>query len=268
MFGSGVRRLAFLLIALRPALPQTQKLNPKDGQVYIQLSPGKFRLGCSPGDRECSPNESRPHEVEISKGFGIGETEVTVGAWKRYRAATNKRPLPESDDLHRKIWNEASQDDQMPVVLVNWNEARDFCQWAGGRLPTEAEWEYAARAGDASSRYGEPDQIAWFGNNSGQSVIDAFAVSEKSQDSYNKLILQNAMKAHPVKQKLANRWGLYDMLGNVSEWVQDPYGVGERVRRGGSWRSNVLNIRVSVRLYHATGFRDSTIGFRCAVSPP
>jgi formylglycine-generating enzyme required for sulfatase activity len=243
-------------------------LNPKDGQVYILLPPGKFQMGCSRGDRECSLDESRPHHVEISKAFGIAETEATVGAWKRYRAETGKKPLPESDDLHRKIWNEASSDDQMPVVLVTWSEARDFCRWAGGRLPIEAEWEYAARAGDPTSRYGEPHQIAWFGDNSGQSLIDALEVSKKSEDIYNKLILQNAMKAHPVKQKLANRWGLYDMLGNVSEWVQDSYNAGERVRRGGSWRSNVINMRVSVRLHYYSSFRDSTIGFRCAVSAP
>jgi formylglycine-generating enzyme required for sulfatase activity len=206
--------------------------------------------------------------VEITTAFSMAETEVTVGAWKRYRAATSKKPLPVSDDLHRKIWNEASSDDLMPVVLVTWNEARDFCQWVGGRLPTEAEWEYAARAGDATRRYGEPDKIAWFGDNSGQSRIDVMAISAKSGNGYEKLILQNALKAHPVKLKVPNRWGLYDMLGNVSEWVQDRYSDRERVRRGGSWRSNVLNMRASVRLYHYPETRDSTIGFRCVGSSP
>lgn len=266
MFASNVARLALLLIALQPALPQTPTLNPKDGQVYVLLPAGKFGMGCSPGDRECMPNESRPHDVEIKTAFSMAETEVTVGAWRRYRAATGKKPLPASDDLRRKIWNEASLDDQMPVVLVTWNEARDFCQWAGGRLPTEAEWEYAARAGDVTSRYGVPDKIAWFGNNSGQSLIDVTAVSLNPGNGYDTLIVQNALKAHPVKQKLANRWGLYDMLGNVSEWVQDRYSDRERVRRGGSWRSNVLNMRASVRLYHYPETRDSTIGFRCVGS--
>ena len=86
----------------------------------------------------------------------------------------------------------------MPIVGVTWNEAKSYCAWAGGRLPTEAEWEYAARAGSTEERYGPVDEIAWYENNSG-------------------------LKAHEAGQKRANDYGLFDMLGNVFEWANDRY---------------------------------------------
>src|SRR4029077_18031475 len=105
-------------------------------------------------------------------------------------ATSPDNPPPSDGDPH----NEPA----MPVVNVTWDEANDFCKWAGGRLPTEAEWEYAARAGSSTPRYGELNDIAWYEKNSGNTI-------------------------HRVGQKRANQFGLFDMLGNSWEWVNDWY---------------------------------------------
>jgi len=100
-------------------------------------------MGCSTGDDQCFSEEKPAHQVSISKGFWIGQTEVTVEAYEKFAGITNDRatsldhPPPSGGDPH--------DGQAMPVVNVTWDEANDFCKWAGGRLPTEAEWEYAAR---------------------------------------------------------------------------------------------------------------------------
>jgi formylglycine-generating enzyme required for sulfatase activity len=144
--------------------------------------------------------------------------------------------------------------DSMPIEGVTWNNVYDYCAWAGGRLPTEAEWEYAARAGSTESRYGPLDEVAWYGANSGN-------------------------QTHPVGEKRANGFGLFDMLGNSWEWVndrydekyyqsspsQDPAGPASgryRVLRGGSWYVDPMAVRVSYREWNHPGWVDSS-GFRC-----
>jgi formylglycine-generating enzyme required for sulfatase activity len=206
-------------------------------------------MGCSPGDDGCYDNEKPSHQVAISRGFWIGQTQVTVGAYKRFAADTG-RQMPHAPNFNRR-W----ADDGMPIVNVTWDDAHDFCAWAGGRLPTEAEWEYAARGGSTAARYGPIDEIAWSFNNSWGHT-------------------------HAVAQKRANGFGLFDVLGNVWEWVnnwydqdyyqdspsQDPPGPASgqyRVMRGGSCDSLPRLVRVSDRNWCTPALRIRHIGFRC-----
>jgi formylglycine-generating enzyme required for sulfatase activity len=206
-------------------------------------------MGCSPGDDECFDREKPSHQVTISKGFWIGQTEVTVGAYKRFAAATG-REMPDAPNFNRGWAN-----DGMPIVNLTWNDAHDFCAWAGGRLPTEAEWEYAARGGSTEAPYGPIDGLAWYNKNSdGQ--------------------------AHEVAQLRANGFGLFDTLGNVWEWVNDwydgnyysssprtdppePASGQSRVLRGGSWVDTPWNVRVSIRLRINPAYRSTSYGSRC-----
>lgn len=151
-------------------------------------------MGCSPGDHECGSHEKPAHQVTISEGFWLGQTEVTVGAYRRF-ATAQRRKMPEAPDFNPDWAN-----DNMPIVNVTWYDAQAYCAWAGGRLPTEAEWEYAARAGSTEVRYGPLDEIAWYGVGGPHAG------------------------PHEVGQKRANAWELFDMLGNVQEWVNDWYG--------------------------------------------
>ena len=261
--------------------PGEVKVNPIGGQQYVWIPPGKFTMGCSPGDNECDDNEKPAHEVTLIKGFWLGRTLVTVSAWKRYRTATGKPPLPTADSRGRKNLNEASGEDNMPVVEVSWDEAKSYCEWSGGRLPTEAEWEYAARAGNSGARYGNLDAIAWYGDNSGKQRINSAEISRSDQANYARRLVENGNGPHPVGYKQPNDWNLYDMLGNVWEWTadwyaakyyreqdnQDPVGPPdgkERAQRGGSWLVSPQNARVSSRGWAGPKVRDYDVGFRCA----
>jgi formylglycine-generating enzyme required for sulfatase activity len=230
--------------------------NPKDGLKYVWIPPGTFMMGCSPGDNECSGDEKPAHQVTITKGFWMSQTPVTVAAYKRFAGATG-RQMPPTPSFNSGWTNE-----NMPIVYVSWDDAQAYCGWAGGRLPTEAEWEYAARGGSTEARYGPIDEVAWYDQNSGG-------------------------RTHDVAQKRPNGFGLYDMLGNVWDWVsdwydehyyqsspvQDPTGPASgsaRVLRGGSWYSGASYVRASTRVNYVPIFRLPDFGFRCGgevVSP-
>jgi formylglycine-generating enzyme required for sulfatase activity len=220
------------------------QVNAIDAQKYVWIEPGAFQMGASPGDADCYEDEKPAHQVTITKGFWMGLTPVTVGAYRRYARAVGK-PMP-------KV---TGADESLPIVSVNWDDAVGYCVWAGVRLPTEAEWEYAARAGSTAERYGNLDGIAWYSKNS-----------------------EGGTK--PVGQKQPNAFGLYDMLGNVWEWTADWYGEkyyqwgetedphgpssGEmRVLRGGSWSGNPRYVRVSFRNWLEPDDRSFGLGFRC-----
>lgn len=210
--------------------------NPKDGLRYVWIPPGTFQMGCSPGDEECSDPEKPSKYVTLTKGYWLGETEVTQAA---YEKVTGSNPS-----------NFKGAD--LPVESVNWNQAKSYCEAIGGRLPTEAEWEYAARGGNSSSRYGAVDQVGWYEDNSGK-------------------------KTNPVKGKRPNSYGLFDMLGNVYEWTNDWFAEGlqggtnptgassgqYKVLRGGSWYNVTRGLRASYRLRFGASDQNDLLGFRC-----
>jgi len=213
-------------------------INPKDGLEYVRIAPGSFLMGCSPGDSEC-PNDEKPaHRVTLTKGFRMGVTAVTQEAWQRVMR-TNPSQFKGA---------------KLPVEQVDFTQAQNYCATVGMRLPTEAEWEYAARAGTTGARYGNLDTIAWYDDNSGR-------------------------KTHEVGQKQPNAWGLYDMLGNVWQWTGDwyadeyqggnqtdpkgPASGQDRTLRGGSWNFEALGARASIRIRLEPTDRNNNLGFRC-----
>ena len=219
------------------------KVNPRDGDTYVWISPGRFVMGCSSGDPACDKDEAPSRSVEIPRGFWLGRTEVTAPSY-RARGVRTKKAVATSDAL--------------PVTAVSWAAAKAYCEAIGGRLPTEAEWEYAARAGATTRHYASLPSIAWFSDNSGEAP-------------------------QAVGKKAPNGFGLHDMLGNVSEWVLDRYynaydetsdpidveqplaGNASAVARGGSWTSEADGVRVSRRLAVPPDAEEPHIGFRCAI---
>jgi formylglycine-generating enzyme required for sulfatase activity len=212
--------------------------------VYVEG--GVFTLGCSSDDMDCDEDEYPLSRVTLSS-YRIGETEVTQRLWKAV------------------MWSNPSetQCDDCPVTNVSWEDVQTFLSKLKGktgksyRLPTEAEWEYAARGGQTGEGHvGAVDHYAWHSGNSNGSI-------------------------HPVKQKSPNGLGLYDMLGNAWEWCSDWYGPytidrkkdpkgpstsNRRANRGGGWNRGKQNCRESNRSANASDCRDGGVGFRLVVS--
>jgi formylglycine-generating enzyme required for sulfatase activity len=211
-------------LALLPAAGQpVSKVNPRDGLVYIWIAPGSFTMGCSSGDTECFEWEDKPHAVTIGKGFWMGQTEVTQEAYQRVMGT--------NPSMYRGA--------RLPVDEVGWDDARKYCEAVGMRLPSEAEWEYAARGGSAAPRYGEIAAIAWYDSNGGD-------------------------QTHEVGLKQPNAYGLFDMIGNMWEWVDAAYGADKKILRGGSFFNLARDLRVSNRLWATPDTRHRNMGVRCA----
>jgi formylglycine-generating enzyme required for sulfatase activity len=230
-------------------------IDPQVGEM-VGIAGGRFRMGDLRGDGD---GDERPVRTVEVRGFRLGKYEVTFAQYDAYASATG-RPLP--DD---RGWGRGER----PVINVSWEDAQDYVDWlnarTGGRyrLPTEAEWEYAARAG-TETRY--PWGNKWNqdeANGSGVGGCDSWA------------------NTAPVGSFSANPWGLHDVIGNVWEWTQDCYVrtyadapadaravVGEpeclRVIRGGSWDVRPALLRVSARIWNLSTDRDSFLGIRLA----
>ncbi len=213
------------------------------GIEWIKIPAGKFQMGSKEGDNETV------HTVSLDS-FYMSKTVVTFAQYDLFCVETG-RAKPGDEGWGR---------DNRPVINVSWHDANEFCEWLSGKigkkvhLPTEAQWEYACRAGTTGERYGKLEDIAWYKDNSNG-------------------------KTHPVAQKKPNAYGLYDMLGNVWEWCNDYYGEypkeavtnptgpksgADRVLRGGSWFYNGWDVRSAFRYRSDPAFRDFDTGFRLA----
>jgi formylglycine-generating enzyme required for sulfatase activity len=227
---------------------------------FVAISPGVFSMG-SPTGEDGRDDDETPHTVTLSQGFWLQATEVTQAQWQVVMGTNPSRFGGCADcPVETVSWFDA-------IVYVNALSVRDGLPrcydgerlvdlgCTGYRLPTEAEWEYAARAGTTGTRYGDLDAIAWHSGNAGG-------------------------RTHPVGQKQANAWGLHDMLGNVWEWVHDWYDDyggdgtnptgpavgGLRVSRGGSSGAAMLNVRAARRFGYTPRTRGDALGFRVARS--
>lgn len=235
------------------------------GIEFIAIPAGDFDMGCSSEDSSCDEDEKPDHQVEITKSFLLSKTEITNYQFEKFIQSTDYKTDAEKKQS-TDTWKDCfgiKPKPKYPVICVSWNDAKAFTRWLCEqekrtyRLPTEAEWEYSARAGLFTKYYWGPDfdeQYVWYNKNSSNSI-------------------------NIVATKEANHWGLYDILGNVWEWCEDGYdkdfykkkikkdpqnkslGKG-RVLRGGSWFDPDIMLRVSTRSFAPPEMRENNIGFR------
>jgi formylglycine-generating enzyme required for sulfatase activity len=227
-------------------LDTPRKITTAIGMEFVRIPAGQFQMGSNEVDKDERPM----HRVRISEPFYLGKYEVTQAQWE---AVMGTNPSSSKGNPGRPVTNVSWEDIQEFIRRLNQQEGWEVC-----RLPTEAQWEYAARAGTTMEWYeNDVDAIAWYAKNSGD-------------------------QTHEVGQKRPNAWGVYDMLGNVWEWCHDgkrkytadtaidpmgPTGAGtDRVIRGGSLANSEGNVRAGLRVGLPPGERLADGGFRCACS--
>ncbi|RWX45805.1 Formylglycine-generating enzyme, required for sulfatase activity, contains SUMF1/FGE domain [Candidatus Electrothrix aarhusensis] len=295
---------AILLVSVTQAADYTNSI----GMEFKSIAPGKFFMGSClysradkerdndleqkglppqgptcpaqvPEDKNALEEEAPQHKVKIRKGFQLGIHEVTLGQFKLFLAALNdqERSKIETEEFE----NINTHGDEAAVAAVSWEDAQTFIEWLnqkeGGekyRLPTEAEWEYAARAGSKTIYFWgdtleKAPKYSWF-NMEHADLLIWFPEGE-----FNK----KENFSHPVGLKKPNAWGLYDMAGNVWEWVNDKYSAtyyqnspnvdptgpeagALRCFRGGSWYGSATNLRSAFRGLNVPTHRSDSLGFR------
>lgn len=261
-----------------PRSPKTWK-EPVTGMEFVWIPGGCYLMGSPQAEEGRKVDEGPVHEVCVD-GFWMNRTEVTNGQYRKF-----------DPNHHSKDYNGHSLDgDTQPVVYVCWLDANNFAQWLKGqnggqytfRLPTEAEWEYACRAGAESSKYwGEAGGQACDYEN----VADRTAGRQWGWDEIHDCDDGYAATS-PVGSFQPNAFGLKDMLGNVMEWVADTYSVDayirhdrknpaytvegsgpDRVIRGGTWHGTTANVRCANRMSGLPGGMNDDLGFRLVREP-
>jgi len=232
-----ITTILLLLAGLCTAQQAGDTLTNSIGMSLAFIPAGSFSMG-SPYDEEMRQDDERPHAVDIKQGFYMSVAEVTQAQWRTIMGSNRS--------FHKG--------DSLPAEKMSWKEAVTFCERLSDmegktyRLPTEAEWEYACRAGSRDGLSGALNEAAWFAMNSGG-------------------------ETHPAAQKRANAWGLYDMVGNVSEWCRDNYAADyadtksaqasrTKVIRGGAYDSFPPACRPAARTSAPAAYKYTQTGFR------
>ncbi len=246
---------AFLWLAAQPVIAAALENGNEESMVLVPA--GEFTMGNSEGEADEQP----AHLVYVD-AFLLDKYEVTV---KQYATFIRAKGIDAPSDW--KTMNQPTNH-KRPVVNVEWTDAAEYCKWIGKRLPTEAEWEKAARGTD--------DRLYPWGSDSPTSL----------QANFGKTKWNNHGALAPVGtlENGKSPYGVYDMAGNVWEWVSDWYdndyyknspsqnptgpAMGEsKVLRGGSWGSDAQHLRSTLRYFHRGGHRHKDYGFRCAKTP-
>lgn len=286
----GLVALACLLV---PGVPARTADRGDDSALTIDIGKGqtlrlaRIRAGSFTMGAETDPNQRPPHKVTLSRGFWLGQTEVTRGQFAAFVAATDYRTDAERDGWCLTWGREAfaktdgacwvkpgfEQADDHPVVAVSWEDAMAFCRWLSQRselkvtLATEAQWEYGCRAGTIGPFY------------TGQTLSSDQANHQHSQYWPNQ---QGRARdgTVPARKFEPNPWGLYGMHGNAAEWCSDSFASypqgpvvdpapcqgDERVIRGGGWSGDPCDcLRSEQRGYNHPHYRNNTIGFRILI---
>jgi formylglycine-generating enzyme required for sulfatase activity len=278
-----MRWLGLLLVLCSAVMAYSAETQPevlgvpkgKDQAPMISITEGCFQMGTNNVGSDSSQGLSneRPEHTVCLKPYDIDLFEVTIQQYAKFAEAT-KYDLP-------PLWDDealTSAGDR-PVVGVTWKDAEAYCKWAGKRLPTEAEWEKAARGTD-DRRYpwGQMQPFPDIANyNRGAWVSYAITLAPVKSG------VEGMSIRHGTKTGGRSPYGLYHMAGNVAEWVADWYdreyytqspkdnptgpGTGERKAfRGGSWNDSPRNLRVTARFAAEPDYQDQSVGFRCAMS--
>lgn len=268
MPASGVVAIFAFLLGLAGAVQaqQPETFTNSLGITFVQVPAGSFQMGSPDSDPEARSMEQPQHEVTISRPLWVATTEVTQAQWEQLMGEN-----PYVRDRSNPYYDRPGMAERITrpdhPATVSWNDAQEFIDALNAaedgpdyRLPTEAEWEYFARAGTTTRHY--------FGDESAQLGEHAWFGEGFAEGGH-----------HPVGQKTQNPWGLYDIHGNVWEWVQDWYGAdyyaespatdpqgpesgAERVVRGGSWHSTGDGWRSASRRDYDPDYRGISIGFR------
>ncbi|MGB4069949.1 MAG: formylglycine-generating enzyme family protein [Nitrospira sp.] len=269
-----------------------------DGVPMVLVKGGEFTMGSMSGSRDELP----PHRVQLD-AFYLDTYEVTNKRFRQFVEDTKYQTTAQAEGSGKLLGSDlkwvavagahwlkpeggesvfASNREEHPVVQVSWGDAEAYCAWAGKRLPTEVEWEYAARAGATTAH--------WWGDGppGSRRVENVADVTHKQAFPARSLPIMEGYtdefaRTAPVGMFEANPWGLHDMAGNVSEWVSDWYGErhmdsplrnptgkarGEfKVIRGGSWFNTPRTLRSAYRNDALPSYRNYVIGFRCAKTP-
>jgi formylglycine-generating enzyme required for sulfatase activity len=233
---------------------------------FVLIPPGSFQMGCSAMQEFCGSAENPVHTVTLTNAFYMGRYEVTQAQWQARMGSNPSYFQSASTQVP------AAQVPNRPVELVSWNTIQGFLTQTGMRLPTEAEWEYAYRAGTTTAFHGFTGYLSGTNDDSLLGNIAWFGSNGNSQ-------------TRPVGGKLGNGYGLHDMSGNVWEWVNDWYGSNyyssspqnnppgpttgtSRVRRGGFWFGDFsAYCRASYRSGSDPAITSSAVGFRVARTP-